>query len=33
MFLQMSQRLTGRGENKKREGSLLSPLLRRFRAR
>src|SRR4051794_215468 len=33
MFLQMSQRLTGRGENRKREGSLLSPLLRRFRAK
>ena len=33
MFLQMSQRLTGRGENKKRESSLLAPLLRRMRAK
>ncbi len=33
MFLQMSQRLTGRGETKKRQGSLLSPLLRRLRAK
>src|SRR2546430_7863312 len=31
MFLQMAQRLTGRGETKKSRGSLLSPLLDKLR--
>jgi pilus assembly protein CpaE len=33
MFLQIAQRLTGRGETKKRRGSLLSPILNRLRAK
>jgi pilus assembly protein CpaE len=33
IFQQMAQRLTGRGETKKQRGSLLSPILRRLRAR
>jgi pilus assembly protein CpaE len=33
MFLQIAQRLTGRGETKKPRGSFLSPILRRLRAR
>jgi pilus assembly protein CpaE len=32
-FLQMAQRLTGRGEVKKPRGSLFSPILRKLRAR
>src|ERR1700753_937657 len=32
MFLQMAQRLTGRGETKKPKGSFLSPLLEKLRA-
>ena len=31
MFLQIAQRLTGRGETKKPRGSLLSPLIDRLR--
>jgi pilus assembly protein CpaE len=31
MFLQMAQRLTGRGETKKPRGSFLSPILRKLR--
>jgi pilus assembly protein CpaE len=33
MFLQMAQRLTGRGETKKPRGSFLSPLLEKLRAK
>ena len=33
IFLQMAQRLTGRGEVKKPRGSFLSPILRKLRAR
>jgi pilus assembly protein CpaE len=33
MFLQIAQRLTGRGESKKPKGSFLSPLLERLRAK
>jgi pilus assembly protein CpaE len=33
MFLQIAQRLTGRGETKKPRGSFLSPILRRLRAK
>ncbi len=33
MFLQIAQRLTGRGETKKPRGSLLSPLLGKLRAK
>jgi pilus assembly protein CpaE len=33
IFQQMGRQLTGRGETKKRQGSLLSPILRRLRAR
>jgi pilus assembly protein CpaE len=33
IFLQMAQRLTGRGEVKKPRGSLFSPILRKLRAR
>jgi pilus assembly protein CpaE len=32
IFLQIAQRLTGRGETKKRR-SLLSPILKRLRAK
>ena len=32
MFLQIAQRLTGRGEGKKPKGSFLSPIIRRLRA-
>ena len=31
MFLQIAQRLTGRGETKKPRGSLLAPLIGRLR--
>jgi pilus assembly protein CpaE len=33
MFLQIAQRLTGRGETKKPKGSLLSPLIEKLRAK
>src|SRR6188508_333478 len=33
MFLQIAQRLTGRGETKKPRGSLLSPLIEKLRAK
>jgi pilus assembly protein CpaE len=33
MFLQMAQRLTGRGEAKKPKGSFLSPLIEKLRAK
>jgi pilus assembly protein CpaE len=33
MFLQIAQRLTGRGETKKPRGSFLAPILRKLRAR
>jgi pilus assembly protein CpaE len=33
IFLQMAQRLTGRGETKKPRGSFLAPILRKLRAR
>ena len=33
MFLQMAQRLTGRGETKKSRGSFLSPLIEKLRAK
>jgi pilus assembly protein CpaE len=33
MFLQIAQRLTGRGETKKPRGSFLAPIIRRLRAR
>ena len=33
IFQQMAQRLTGRTETKKRQGSLLEPIIRRLRAR
>ncbi|WOH81123.1 AAA family ATPase [Bradyrhizobium sp. BEA-2-5] len=33
MFLQMAQRLTGRGETKKPRGSFLSPLLEKLRSK
>jgi pilus assembly protein CpaE len=33
MFLQIAQRLTGRGEAKKPKGSFLSPIMRKLRAR
>src|ERR1700678_393023 len=33
MFLQIAQRLTGRGETKKPRGSFLSPLIEKLRAR
>jgi pilus assembly protein CpaE len=33
MFLQMAQRLTGRGEAKKPRGSFLSPLIEKLRAK
>ncbi len=33
MFLQIAQRLTGRGETKKSKGSFLSPLIGKLRAR
>ncbi|MDI4236448.1 AAA family ATPase [Bradyrhizobium sp. Arg237L] len=33
MFLQIAQRLTGRGETKKTKGSFLSPLLEKLRAK
>jgi pilus assembly protein CpaE len=33
MFLQIAQRLTGRGETKKPRGSFLSPLLEKLRAK
>ncbi|WP_454624528.1 AAA family ATPase [Bradyrhizobium cenepequi] len=33
MFLQIAQRLTGRGETKKPKGSFLSPLLEKLRAK
>jgi pilus assembly protein CpaE len=33
MFLQIAQRLTGRGEAKKPRGSLLSPLFDKLRGR
>jgi len=33
MFLQIAQRLTGRGETKKPKGSFLSPLIDKLRAR
>jgi len=33
MFLQIAQRLTGRGETKKPRGSLLSPLIAKLRAK
>jgi pilus assembly protein CpaE len=33
MFLQMAQRLTGRGESKKPKGSFLLPLIEKLRAK
>jgi pilus assembly protein CpaE len=33
MFLQIAQRLTGRGETKKPKGSFLSPLIGKLRAK
>jgi pilus assembly protein CpaE len=33
MFLQIAQRLTGRGETKKPRGSFLSPIIRKLRAK
>jgi pilus assembly protein CpaE len=33
MFLQIAQRLTGRGETKKPRGSFLAPIIRRLRAK
>ena len=33
MFLQIAQRLTGRGETKKPQGSFLSPIIRKLRGR
>src|SRR6202012_4789883 len=33
MFLQIAQRLTGRGETKKPRGSFLSPLMEKLRAK
>jgi pilus assembly protein CpaE len=33
MFVQIAQQLTGRGDAKKPRGSLLSPLIRKLRAR
>jgi pilus assembly protein CpaE len=33
LFLQIAQRLTGRGETKKPQGSFLSPLLKKLRAK
>ena len=33
MFLQIAQRLTGRGEAKKPKGSFLSPIMRKLRAK
>jgi pilus assembly protein CpaE len=33
MFLQMAQRLTGRGETKKPRRSFLSPIIRKLRAK
>ncbi|MHC2331465.1 Flp pilus assembly CpaE family ATPase [Bradyrhizobium sp. USDA 4454] len=33
LFLQMAQRLTGRGETKKPRGSFLSPLLEKLRSK
>jgi pilus assembly protein CpaE len=33
MFVQIAQQLTGRGETKKPRGSLLSPIIRKLRAR
>ena len=33
MFLQIAQRLTGRGETKKPRGSFLSPLIEKLRAK
>ncbi len=33
MFLQIAQQLTGRGETKKPRGSLLSPIIRKLRAK
>src|SRR5882672_6691707 len=33
MFLQIAQRLTGRGETKKQRGSFFSPIIRKLRAR
>jgi pilus assembly protein CpaE len=33
IFLQIAQRMTGRGETKKPRGSMLAPLLEKLRAR
>jgi pilus assembly protein CpaE len=33
IFLQIAQRLTGRGETKKPRGSFLSPLIGKLRAK
>jgi len=33
MFLQIAQRLTGRGETKKPRSSFLSPIMRKLRAK
>jgi pilus assembly protein CpaE len=33
MFLQIAQRLTGRGETRKRRGSFLSPIIQKLRAK
>jgi pilus assembly protein CpaE len=33
MFVQIAQQLTGRGDAKKPRGSLLSPIIRKLRAR
>ena len=32
LFLQIAQRLTGRGETKKPKGSLLAPIIEKLRA-
>jgi pilus assembly protein CpaE len=33
MFLQIAQRLTGRGETRKSRSSFLSPIIRKLRAK
>jgi pilus assembly protein CpaE len=33
LFVQIAQQLTGRGDAKKPRGSLLSPIIRKLRAR
>jgi pilus assembly protein CpaE len=33
LFLQIAQRMTGRGESKKQRSSILSPLIQKLRAK